>query len=124
GSRGPLLDIDARTMARRLGALFLASGGLTLLWVALPHAPASAVSVIVAAGLVAIAIGATLRLGVADTWPVWSFALVMSAATVLIVVAGSAAHQYASGFLFLLLWTPPYAYLYLSRRQALAHAGL
>ena len=124
GSRGPLLDIDARTMARRLGALFLGAGGLTLLWVALPHAPASAVSVIVAAGLVAIAIGATLRLGVADTWPVWSFALVMSAATVLIVVAGSAAHQYASGFLFLLLWTPPYAYLYLSRRQALAHAGL
>ena len=52
GSRGPLLDIDARTMARRLGALFLAGGGLTLLWLALPHAPHANLQVIVAVGLV------------------------------------------------------------------------
>ena len=39
GSRGPLLDIDARTMARRLGALFLAGGALCALWILLPHAP-------------------------------------------------------------------------------------
>jgi diguanylate cyclase (GGDEF)-like protein/putative nucleotidyltransferase with HDIG domain len=124
GSRGPLLDIDARTMARRLGALFLAGGALALLWIALPHAPQANLPVIAGVGVAAVAIGAALRLGIADAWPVWSFALVMSAATVLVAVAGCAAHVYASGFLFFLLWTPPYAYLYLSRRQALAHAGL
>ncbi len=124
--RGPLSpggEVDARAMARTLGAVYLAGATLAILWVALPSPQASdrpAVGVLAAIGE---GVGLALASGLCDRLPRIGFEVAVALATVLISLALYFARVRGSGLEFLYMWCTPFAYWFFPRRHALAQAG-
>lgn len=110
---------DGRLMARPLGAVF-ALGPLTALgWLLFADHPAAAHEGLIAAVLAAAAaLGLLLLRGAFDERGPGFFACVVGLAGVLVSLVVWAGATPVSGYPFGYLWATPYAYVFLSRRQA------
>jgi hypothetical protein len=116
--RLPASRRDRAMMARALAFVFFAGPSSALVWVALPGADPADVRGLIAVCLTAWVVGAVLLLvgpeGLSDR----ALQATLAAATVCITLVTVFSGSLDSGFATFYVWTTPYAFFFLSRRQA------
>ncbi len=114
---------DGPLIARSLAYLFISGGGLSLVWLALPHTAAADDLNVLIPSLIAVGWGFVLIVGM-DRIPMWMLKATISLATVVITWAMVANHQDGSVYVLYYLWATLYAYCFFSRAQAVFQTAL